>query len=227
LLWAPFACGNTLSAGYNRLMIRCATIADVPAFGRIINDAAEYGLMLHRSQAYLYEHVRDFCVATETDGTHSACEKVVGVCGLNIVWGNLAEVYALAVDPAYRAKGLGSQLVQAVMRDAKQLGIARLMTLTYEQRFFERLHFSIVDRQELPLKVWSQCVHCLKNHACDEIAMIHQLEGVADAIQSETLSQDHTQNVGAFEYDVPVQIQSSTFENKENRAPMTHAPADE
>ena len=150
-------------------MIRHAGIQDVRSIGRIINDAAEYGLMLHRSWQELYENVRDFQVAIEND-------QVVGVCGLKIVWANLAEVYALAVAPQWRGKGIGRRLVLSCVDEAEELGIQRLMTLTYEQRFFERCGFHVVDRQNLPLKVWSECIRCPKNQACDEIAMIRELE---------------------------------------------------
>lgn len=155
------------------LQIRRATTADVPAVARIINDAAEYGLMLHRSMAYLYEKVRDFHVAVDGD-------QIVGVCGLSIVWGNLAEIYALAVAPSQRGRGVGGKLVQACIDEAPLIGIRKLMALTYEQRFFEKLGFTVVDRQNLPLKVWSQCVNCSKNQACDEIAMILVNESVPD-----------------------------------------------
>ena len=138
--------------------------------GQIINDCAEYGLMLHRSMSFLYEHVRDFYVADP--GT------VVGVCGLNIVWANLAEVYSLAVVQSHRGRGIGKQLVAACVDDATRLGIPRLMTLTYEQRFFASCDFTVVDRQQLPLKVWSQCQRCSKNQACDEIAMVRVLTDV-------------------------------------------------
>lgn len=154
-------------------MIRRATVRDVPAFGKIINDCAEYGQMLHRSLAYLYEHLRDFHVAVEDD-------HVVGVCGLSIVWANLAEVYALAVEPSYRGVGLGKKLVLATVEDARELGIRRLMTLTYEKEFFTRVGFTILDRQELPLKVWSECLRCSKNQSCDEIAMVRDLPGVPE-----------------------------------------------
>jgi amino-acid N-acetyltransferase len=150
-------------------MIRHAGIQDVRSIGRIINDAAEYGLMLHRSWQELYENVRDFQVAIEDD-------QVIGVCGLKIVWANLAEVYALAVAPPWRGKGIGRRLVLSCVDEAEELGIQRLMTLTYEQRFFERCGFHVVDRQNLPLKVWSECIRCPKNQACDEIAMIRELE---------------------------------------------------
>ncbi len=173
----------SINLPYNAAMIRRANVADVSALGRIINDCAEYGLMLHRPMGFLYEHMRDFHVA-EDDG------RVIGVCGLNIVWSNLAEVYALAVCSTHRGRGLGGLLVEACVDDAKQLGIARLMTLTYEQKFFDRLGFEICDRQQLPLKVWSECVRCSKNQACDEIAMVRVIEGVAEPEAPPASSQD-------------------------------------
>ena len=154
-------------------MIRHAGIQDIPAISQIINDCAEYGLMLHRSLAFLYEHVRDFHVAIEGD-------RVAGVCGLSIVWADLAEVYALAVHPDFRRHGLGTRLVLSCVDEAEELGIRRLMSLTYEQKFFERCGFSVVDRQTLPLKVWSDCVRCAKRQACDEIAMIRIMQDVPE-----------------------------------------------
>ena len=154
--------------------IRPATVADVPAMARIINDAAEFGLMLPKSLAVLYENIREFQVAADGAG------HVIGVCGLSIVWANLAEVVSLAVDPDHRGRGLGRRLVEACVEEARRLGIRRLMTLTYERAFFERLGFKVVDRQQLPLKVWSECVRCPKNDACDEIAMIRELHDVPE-----------------------------------------------
>ena len=157
-------------------MIRRAVVADVPMIGKIINDCAEYGLMLPRSLASLYENLRDFQVAIERD--ESGEEQVAGVCGLSVIWANLAEVYALAVSPSWRGRGLGKALVLACVDEAAALGVRKLMTLTYEQAFFEKLGFGVVDRQKLPLKVWSECLRCPKNHACDEIAMIRELPQV-------------------------------------------------
>ena len=166
---------NKLSPHYNRLVIRRATIADVPSLGRIINDAAEFGLMLPKSLATLYENVREFQVVED-----EATGRVVGVCGLSVIWANLAEVVSLAVEPSQRGRGLGRRLVEACLDEARQLGIPRVMSLTYERAFFERLGFAVVDRQELPLKVWADCVRCPKHEACDEIAMIRVLDGVPE-----------------------------------------------
>ncbi|MEM9347132.1 MAG: N-acetyltransferase [Planctomycetota bacterium] len=155
-------------------MIRKATVSDVPAMGRIINDAAELGLMLPKSLASLYETVRTFHVAV---GEH---DEIVGACGLTIVWANWAELASLAVDRGQRGKGLGRKLVEACLQESRALGIPRVMTLTYEQAFFEKLGFEVLDRQKLPLKVWSECVRCPKNQACDEIAMFTTIDGVVD-----------------------------------------------
>lgn len=168
-----------------QIVIRRAKIGDVPTASRIINDYAELGLMLHRPLAYLYEHLRDFHVAVvplddAPSNGRGHDEQVIGICGLNIVWANLAEVYSLAVAPAFQGMGLGRALVQACIDEAKELGIRRLMTLTYESTFFARLGFGVVDRMSLPLKVWSECVRCSKNEACDEIAMILDVPGVPE-----------------------------------------------
>ncbi|MBI1338223.1 MAG: N-acetyltransferase [Phycisphaera sp.] len=194
-------------------MIRRASIPDIPAIGQIINDAAEYGLMLHRSWAYLYEHLRDFHVAVEEGQT-------VGVCGLNIVWANIAEVYSLVVAPSWRGKGLGRQLVLSCIDEAEELGIKRLMTLTYERVFFERLGFEVVDRQTLPLKVWSECVRCSKSEACDEIAMVRVIEDVVEQ------NAPKPPTPAPHEYEVPVVLgntvrqEAAVFDPSVRREPM-------
>ncbi len=152
--------------------LRRARVDDVPTIGSLINDAAEFGLMLPKSWAQLYENVREFEVATDGNGS------VVGVCGLSIIWADLAEVVSLVVAPSHRGQGLGRRLVEACLHEAQQLKLRRVMTLTYERAFFEKLGFAVLDRQQLPLKVWADCVRCPKNEACDEIAMVRVFDGV-------------------------------------------------
>jgi amino-acid N-acetyltransferase len=146
-------------------MIRPATIHDVPRIQGIINSHAELGKMLFRSLAQLYEDLRDFAV-------YERDREVVGCVGLSILWADLAEVRSLAVDEPYRGRGIGSRLVEWCVDEARRLQIRRLMTLTYEQRFFEKLGFEVVAKETLPLKVWSDCVRCPKRDSCDEFAMV-------------------------------------------------------
>src|SRR6266436_5448180 len=152
-------------------MIRPATIHDVPRIQEIINSHAELGKMLFKSFGQLYEDLRDFGVFEE-DG------EVVGCAALTIIWADLAEVRSLAVDEGSRGRGIGRQLVEWSVCEARRLGIARLMALTYEQVFFEKLGFRVVLKETLPLKVWSDCVRCPKRDSCDEIAVVRILSEV-------------------------------------------------
>jgi amino-acid N-acetyltransferase len=152
-------------------MIRSATIHDVPRIQEIINSHAELGKMLFKSYAQLYEDLRDFAVF-EQDG------DVVGCVALTVIWADLSEVRSLAVDERFLGRGIGRRLVQWTIEEARRLHIRRIMSLTYERQFFEKLGFRVVPKESLPLKVWSDCVRCPKQEGCDEIAMVQILEDI-------------------------------------------------
>ncbi|MFC2035783.1 GNAT family N-acetyltransferase, partial [Chloroflexota bacterium] len=73
-------------------------------------------------------------------------------------------------------EGIGNRLIIACLKEAKELGIVTVFCLTYKPAFFERFDFSIVDKMELPHKVWSECYLCPKFPNCDEIALICHLD---------------------------------------------------
>lgn len=150
-------------------MIRPATVHDVARVGEIINSHAELGRMLFKSYAQLYEDLRDFAVFQADGG------KIVGCAALSIIWADLAEIRSLAVDEDYRGQGIGRRLTEWALEEARRLQIRRIMSLTYEQAFFEKLGFEVVSKDALPLKVWSDCVRCPKREGCDEIAMVRTL----------------------------------------------------
>ena len=159
-------------------MIRPATIHDVPRIQQIINSHAEFGRMLFKSLSQLYEDLRDFAVYETAGPTPDAPGQIAGCVALTIIWADLTEVRSLAVDESQRGKGIGSQLVLWTVEEARRLGIRKLMSLTYEQRFFEKLGFEVVNKDTLPLKVWSDCVRCPKRDGCDEIAVVRELRDV-------------------------------------------------
>ncbi len=150
-------------------MIRNAYLDDVPAIREMINHWAEQSRMLFRSLANLYESVRDFKLY-EIDG------EMVGCCALQIVWGDLAEVKSLAVKPGFQGRGIGRELVKAVIEEARSLHLPKIFTLTLEKEFFEKIGFEKVSMESLPMKVWSECAHCPKQNECDEIAMIYKIK---------------------------------------------------
>jgi len=149
--------------------IRPARIADVQAIFDLINHYAERGRMLHRSLESVYEALREFQVAVSDAG------RVVGCIAVDVFWSDLAEIKSLAVDPDSCGQGLGGRLLTAAIDDARRLGILKLFALTYEQEFFRRHGFEVIDRQTLPEKVWRECIACPKADACDETAMMLRL----------------------------------------------------
>jgi amino-acid N-acetyltransferase len=149
-------------------MIRKAEMGDVKDIQKLLTNFANRGDMLSRSLSELYESLRDFYVAVED-------ERLMGTAALHIVWDDLAEVRSVAVSEEVGRKGIGSQLVQACINEASQIGIGRLFCLTYKPDFFAKFGFRLVDKSELPHKVWGDCIKCVKFPDCDENAMILDL----------------------------------------------------
>ena len=147
---------------------RKARIADVPAMHRMINEHADAGLMLARPLSELYETLRDFWVI-EQDGAAVAC------CALHINWSDLAEIRSLAVETSFQRRGFGRALVEACLREAKEMGITRVYALPREPDFFESVGFSRIAVSELPRKVWGECIRCPKFPECDEVAVVFDL----------------------------------------------------
>lgn len=149
-------------------MIRKAQMGDVKDIQKLLTSFASRGDMLSRSLSELYESLRDFYVVVEDD-------KLLGTAALHIVWEDLAEVRSVAVSEDAGRKGIGSQLVQACIAEARELGLKRIFCLTYKPDFFGKFGFRLVDKSELPHKVWGDCIKCVKFPDCDENAMILDL----------------------------------------------------
>ena len=94
---------------------------------------------------------------------------------LHIYSGLLAEIRTLAVSPSDQKKGVGRQLVLAVLNEAKQLGIPRVFTLTLVPSFFKSFGFHEVGMETLPEKVYQDCLFCSKLHHCDETALMKEI----------------------------------------------------
>ena len=146
------------------MIYRKATFKDVEMMYKLVNDYAEQGLMLGRSRNVLYECLRDFVLA-EDNG------EVVGMGALHLVWDALAEIRAMAIAPHMLKSGIGSNIVQALIEEGKSLEIRNIFTLTYQPGFFIKQGFTELSKDELPHKVWKECINCTKFPNCDEIAL--------------------------------------------------------
>jgi len=151
------------------MKIRFAKISDAEVIYALINSYAEQDKMLFRSMADIYENLQAFTVA-ELNG------KIVGCCALQIVWSDLAEIKSLAVDEASTGAGVGKALVSAATERAGQLGLQRVFALTLTPDFFEKMGFEVIEKDALPMKVWSDCAKCPKQDHCDETAVVKKLK---------------------------------------------------
>lgn len=145
--------------------VRKASMRDIPAILGLINSYAAQGIMLPRTEFEMSENVRDFHVTYDGD-------RLLGCGALHFYSPTSAEVRSLAVQPDLKRSGVGRSIIQALEVEAKENGLENIFAFTYSPGFFAKLGFYEVERGELPLKVWKDCLRCPKFNCCDEIAVI-------------------------------------------------------
>ena len=147
------------------IQTRNALLPDVERIYGIIQPYADAGTLLPRPVAELNENIRDFVVAEENDW-------VIGCGALHLYGTHLAEIRSIAVAPEAKGRGAGRALVDALMDEAKRQSVSCVCLFTRTPGFFAHLGFEVARRQELPDKIYKDCVCCPKLSSCDEIAMI-------------------------------------------------------
>jgi len=150
------------------VVIRKAKLSDVKYIYKLIIHFSKKGDVIPRPLSELYEKVRDFFVCEDKD-------LIVGAAALHIIWEDLAEIRSLVVSEEYQGKGIGARLVEACLEEARALEIPRVFVLTTSPEFFKKLGFKEINKQELPQKVWADCIRCSKFPECNEIPLIIKL----------------------------------------------------
>ncbi|MDF2927500.1 MAG: acetyltransferase [Paenibacillaceae bacterium] len=150
------------------VVCRRATENDVEALYLLIQGYAEKGIMLYRSRETLRAIIDTFVIA-EADG------RLIGCGSLSKLGKDLVEVRSLGMTEGFKGQGIGSLIVNRLVEEARNQGIPTVMALTYEVKFFERNGFEVVPKEIFPEKVWRDCIHCKKQHCCDEIAVQRRL----------------------------------------------------
>ncbi len=120
------------------IVIRPARTSDVKQIRSIIDTFAAPGKMLEKETVTLFESVQEFVVAVAGD-------EVVGCGALHILWEDLAEVRTVAVKEAFHNKGIGHQIIEAVVDRAKSLGVERIFCLTFQTEFFAKHGFNVIE----------------------------------------------------------------------------------
>jgi len=150
------------------LEVRKAGMHDIGPILGLINGYAAKGIMLPRTELEVSEDIRDFSVAL-------AGGSLVGCGALHFYSPSIAEIRSLAVAEDAKTHGIGRRLIDALVREANHYSLDAVFAFTYVPGFFGKVGFQEVERGELPLKAWKDCVRCPKFQCCDEIAVLRVL----------------------------------------------------
>ena len=178
-------------------MLRKAKIEDAQAIQNLICFYSENGKMLFRSLEEIEQTIADFRVYEKSG-------EVIGICNLKYGWEKLVEIRSLGVDPRYHRRGIATQMIKDSINQALlNQSCDTVFVLTYAIPLFEKLGFKIIDKVNLPQKVWNDCQQCLHQDNCDETAMSFSL------IRDEDLLFTGSKNIPEKVVPFPKQIKPS------------------
>ncbi len=161
------------------LPVRKAAMRDIPQVLSLINSYAAKEIMLPRTEFEISENIRDFSVVSQG-------ADLAGCGALHFYTPTSAEVRSLAVLPAIKHQGIGRMLVEALEAEARLHDLHAIFAFTYVPQFFAKLGFTEVERGELPLKAWKDCLRCPKFQGCDEIAMLKRLRASPSVLAADS-----------------------------------------
>lgn len=147
------------------LSVRPAIIADATGIHDLLTSYSDQEVLLPRTINEILPLIPQFLVI-EHQG------EIIGCVSLEIFSTELGEVRSLAVNPDYKNQQLGAKLLLNIEDYARQLGLRKMMALTYTEGFFHKYGYETVEMTSLPEKVWRVCVKCPRFHHCDEIPVL-------------------------------------------------------
>jgi len=151
------------------LEYRKASLLDIDAMQALVKPEVDRGIILHRSSDEMATNIRSYILAVNES-------ELVGFGALHFHTPTLAEIRSLIVSTAIRGKGVGAKIVRNLLDEGKIYGVKKVFTLTYERRFFEKVGFVEIPKEELPAhKIWADCIKCKYFPVCEEIALIYSL----------------------------------------------------
>ena len=146
-----------------------ATLSDISRMQELLLPEVESGVILARSNDETATNIRSYLLAY-IDST------LVAFCALHIHSSVLAEIRSLIVKENYRGRGIGESLITKSLEEAVELGVQKVLCLTYKQSFFERLGFVEIPKESLPdHKIWADCIKCKYFPVCNEVSLIKNL----------------------------------------------------
>jgi len=146
-----------ISSDYRRdgsrlvMKVRWARGGDVRSLRELVRPLAGNTLTPKDAVSY-YEALQQFRVIHDPDEPG----RVIGCGALHVMWEELGEVRTLAVHPDFTRRGLGGQLLETLLDDARDLGLRRIFCLTFEVDFFTEHGFSPIVGQAAEPDVYAE-----------------------------------------------------------------------
>ncbi len=150
------------------LTARRARLEDVAALQELIRYYADQGILLPVTPGDLRQKIKNFYIISDKT-------RILACGALHYYTPTAAEVRSLAVAPQYRGSGLGREIVEALVKQARRRGLEMVFAFTYAVPFFSRMGFVPIGRDLVPWKAWNDCVKCPKQECCDETAVARWL----------------------------------------------------
>ncbi|WP_297484185.1 N-acetyltransferase [Sulfurimonas sp.] len=144
-------------------------LSNIEEMQELIYPEVENGVILERSSDEVATNIRSYTLAYV--GT-----ELVGFAALHIHTIELGEIRSLIIKNGFRGQKIGEKLVNRALQEGEELGLKRVLSLTYKQSFFERLGFVEIPKESLPEhKIWADCIKCKHFPICNEVSLIKEL----------------------------------------------------
>jgi amino-acid N-acetyltransferase len=109
-------------------------------------------VLQHHELVALFEKIQEFQVVIDAN------DRVLAAGARHVMWEDLAEVRSVVVDDSMRGKGSGNLLVEALLEEARKLGIKRVFCLTFEIGFFGKHGFEPISDVPVDAETFEEMV---------------------------------------------------------------------
>jgi amino-acid N-acetyltransferase len=132
----------------------------------LVLDEVKNGNILPRDEDEMATTIRSYTAV-------KIGKKIVGFVALHIHSLVLCEIRSLIISSQYRNLGLGKQLIQKAINEAKLYKLKEILVLTYKEKLFLDFNFKIIQKESIPnSKIWADCIKCKYFPKCDEIGLM-------------------------------------------------------
>jgi amino-acid N-acetyltransferase len=146
-------------------IIRIAEAGDAEAIYRLLKYYSDQGRILERSKDEIESIINHFHIA-EING------EIIGIISCYDYEERLKEIRSLAVAPDMYHQGIGSMLLNYLIRKLSTAEGVKIFALSYVPEFFKKNGFVEVPKETLPEKIWKDCSTCTHRDTCGETAIV-------------------------------------------------------